>query len=196
MSKAKSTPSAIAAFVASDDTAKAAVSTPAGAWPFPTTAAQLVGEQVAKPAQSKIPAKRMSVTDKAGAKVAAQQFDSPIKFIVRGDFATNLFAHTAAWLELSGLIHGGSAPLNLVKEMGGSAYSYHFKQGNFTAPSGGMVELTAKGLTHFRSREDGSNTRQMVDQESKEHYMFMMQDGLHDDRLIKNQSAIRPYVAK
>ena len=187
---------AFAAFVASDEQAKKAVSTPAGEWPFTTTAAQLVkgGNAVTSPV--KAAPKRATVAQKGESKAAAKAYKGDLKFIVRGSGATKLFAHTAAWLEVTGLIHGKSAPLDLVKELGGSAYSYHFKQGNFTAPLGGMVELTAKGLNHFGGREEGGTSSQRFDPIDKEDYILMMREGVNDDRLIKDASAIRPYNPK
>lgn len=182
--------SAISQFVASDEQAKKAASVPAGAWPFATTAAELVKASPVKAAP-----KRATIQEKAANKAAAKTHTTPIAFVVRANGATDLFAHTAAWLELTGLIHGKSAPVDLVKEMGGTAYAYHLKQGNFTQPDGGMVQLTAKGINHFRARETGES-RQSVDQGHKEHYMLMMMEGLHDGALIKSETAIRPYAPK
>ena len=187
--------SAIAAFVASDDAAKKAVSVPAGAWPFQSTAAELTGAQKVESPIKAAP-KRATVADKAASKAAAKDYKGEVKFVVRGTGATKLFAHTAAWLEVTGLIHGESAPLELIKELGGTAYAYHFKQGNFTAPLGGMVELTAKGLNHFRSREESDLAKGKFDPIDKEDYILMMKEGLNDGRLIKDASAIRAYQPK
>lgn len=139
------------------------------------------------------PAKKVTVpvtqATAAAAKPKAKKFANPIKFIVKGDGATKLFAHTAAWLELSGLIHGGEYPAELCAKLGGSAYSYHKAKGNFTE-SLGMAKLTAKGLAKFQEREQG--VKQGFAFEDKEHYMLMMIEGFNDDRLIKNASAIMP----
>lgn len=180
----KTKANAIAAFVESDEKAKTAATTPAGAWPFPTTAAELVKASPVKAAP-----KRASTADKAANKAAAKEYKGEIAFNVRGSGARFLFAHTAAWLELTGLIHGKSAPVELIRKVGGSAYSHHFKQGNFTAPHAGMVELTAKGLTHFRAREDGSSAQQ-VDQGLKENYMLMMMSGVSDGHAVMADNQI------
>lgn len=184
------------AFVESDEKAKKAVSVPAGEWPFQTTAKDLLAAQQKTGVTPVVKAapRKATTAEKAANKAAASKYESPVKFVVRGSGATKLFAHTAAWLELTGLIHGKAAPLDLVKELGGSAYTYHFKQGNFTAPLGGMVELTAKGLNHFGNREEGGNRiGQKFDPIDKEDYILMMREGLNDERLIKDASAIRPY---
>lgn len=127
---------------------------------------------------------------KAGAQAAKKPYVSPIAFVVRGDGARKLFAHTAAWLEMTGLIQGKSAPVELIRALGGSALSYHTKAGNM-AQSQGMVSLTAKGLNHFRARYDGSEGQNFAN-EDKEHYMLMMMEGITDDRLVKSQGAIVP----
>lgn len=184
MKKPANTTSAIAQFVATDEKAKTAVSTPAGAWPFTTTA-----EQIGKASPVKAAPKRATTADKAANKAAAKEYKGEIAYNVRGSGARFLFAHTAAWLELTGLIHGKSAPVELVRKIGGSAYSHHFKQGNFTAPHAGMVELTAKGMTHFRAREDGSAPVQ-VDQGLKENYMLMMMSGVSDGHAVMSDNQI------
>jgi hypothetical protein len=112
---------------------------------------------------------------KSASKPAAKPFKTDIKFVVRGDGARKLFAHTAAWMELTGLIEGKSAPVELIRALGGSALAYHTKQGNFEQ-SQGMVKLTVKGLNHFKARYDGSQG-QNFSNEDKEHYMLMMMEG-------------------
>ncbi len=116
-----------------------------------------------------------------------------LNYVVRGDGARKLFAHTAAWLELTGLIHGKSAPEGLIKELGGSALTYHTKQGNFTT-SQGKTSLTTKGKEKFIARQAGGHGAYA--QEDMDHYMLMMMSGVHDDRLIKSAGAIRKLGAQ
>lgn len=111
-----------------------------------------------------------------------------LNYVVRGDGARKLFAHTAAWLELTGLIHGSKAPEGLIKELGGSALAYHMKQGNFTV-SQGMASLTSKGKEKFIARQAGGHGAYA--QEDMDHYMLMMLSGVTDDRLVKSAGAIR-----
>lgn len=115
-----------------------------------------------------------------------------LNYCVRGDGARKLFAHTAAWLELTGLIHGKSAPVPLIRELGGSAYDYHTRKGNFqTDIIGGqeMVSLTDDGMKKFIARQHGGHGQ--YDQVDMDHYMLMMLSGEHDDRLVKSKGAIR-----
>lgn len=126
------------------------------------------------------------------AKPAVKAFNTAIKFIVNGNGATKLFAHTAAWLELSGLIHGKEFPADIATKIGGTALAYHTRKGNFTE-SQGMVRLTAKGLAKFQEREQGGAQGFAI--EDKEHYMLMMMEGLHDARLVKNAATIVPVAA-
>lgn len=185
----KTKATAIAAFVESDEKAKTAAATPAGAWPFPTTINDLTGAKGKTTSPVKAAPKRATTAEKAANKAAAKEYKGEIAFNVRGSGARFLFAHTAAWLELTGLIHGKSAPVELIRKVGGSAYSHHYKQGNFTAPHAGMVELTAKGMTHFRAREDGSAPVQ-VDQGLKENYMLMMMSGVSDGHAVMSDNQI------
>jgi hypothetical protein len=150
--------------------------------------ADAVKQAPAAPVES--PKAKQARAVKSASKPAAKPFKTEIKFVVRGDGARKLFAHTAAWMELTGLIEGKSAPVELIRALGGSALSYHTKQGNMEQ-SQGMVKLTVKGLNHFKARYDGSQG-QNFSNEDKEHYMLMMMEGLHDDRLIKDKSAIIP----
>ena len=121
----------------------------------------------------------------------AQEYKD-IEFNVRGGNAAKLFAHTAAWLELSGLIHGKAAPADLIKDLGGSALSYHTKQGNM-AQSQGLVTLTGKGMDKFKARQEGGHGAYA--QEDMEHYMLMMMAGEKDDRLVKSAGAIKRLAA-
>lgn len=135
------------------------------------------------------PKAKAAAKTKSAAKPAAKAAPrGPLAYIVRGDGARKLFAHTAAWLELTGLIHGKSYPEAIVRELGGSALSYHMKQGNF-AVSQGMVSLTQKGREKFLARQEGGHGSYA--QEDMDHYMLMMMEGITDDRLVKSAGAIR-----
>ncbi|QHJ82192.1 MAG: hypothetical protein [Bacteriophage sp.] len=131
---------------------------------------------------------------KASAKPVARKFDNPIKFMVRGNGAARLFAYTAAWLDQSGLIYGGEFPAELVKKLGGSALAYHTREGNFVVAQG-MAKLTAKGLEHFRSREEQEESKGRFDPCDKEDYKLMMVHGFADNRLIKSDATIIPLTA-
>lgn len=137
------------------------------------------------------PATKAATKAKAGSKPSAKKSAGAyhgLNYVVRGDGATKLFAHTAAWLELTGLIHGQSAPEELIRELGGSALAYHTKKGNFTTAQG-MTSLTGKGKEKFVARQAGGHGAYA--QEDMEHYMLMMLSGVNDARLVKNSGAIR-----
>lgn len=111
-----------------------------------------------------------------------------IEYNVRGSGAHKLFAHTAAWLQLSGLIDGESAPVELIGALGGSALSYHTKQGNMVQENG-MVSLTEKGTRKFIARQHGGHGA--YDQADMDNYLLMMQSGLSDGHLVKYEGNIK-----
>lgn len=149
---------------------------------------------IAKPAAKAKGLTAPKAAVKASAKPVARKFDNPIKFMVRGNGAAKLFAYTAAWLDQSGLIYGGEYPAELVKKLGGSALAYHSREGNFVVAQG-MAKLTAKGLEHFRSREEQEESKGRFDPCDKEDYKLMMVHGFADNRLIKSDATIVPLTA-
>lgn len=112
-----------------------------------------------------------------------------IEYNVRGTGAHKLFAHTAAWLELTGLIHGESAPVEVIAALGGSALTYHTKQGNMEQ-SAGQVTLTSKGIAKFKAREVGGHGAYA--KEDQDAYMQMMIAGITDGMLVKHAGNIMP----
>jgi ribosomal protein S11 len=161
--------------------------------PLVSLAAHLAAQapiDTSKGAPAATPAQAAKTASKASSKpsaVKAKQYKD-IEFNVRGSGAAKLFAHTAAWLELSGLIHGGKAPVELIEALGGSALRYHTKQGNM-AQSQGMVSLTDKGMNKFKARESGGHGAYA--EEDKQHYALMMMSGEHDDRLVRYAGNIK-----
>ncbi len=111
-----------------------------------------------------------------------------IEYNVRGGNARKLFAHTAAWLQLTGLIDGESAPVELVTALGGSALRYHTAQGNMIQ-SNGQVSLTEKGTAKFIARQFGGHGA--YDQGDMDNYMLMMMTGESDGHLIKYASSVK-----
>lgn len=102
---------------------------------------------------------------------------------------TRLFSYTSAWLALTNMIDGKSAPHRLVAELGGSALSHHTKQGNMQSVNG-MVSLTAKGINYFRARETGDSPTQHVDPAMKEAFILMMLSGTTDGVLVSGNASI------
>lgn len=125
-------------------------------------------------------------------KASVKPYNNAIKFSVKSSSgASALFAHTSAWLELSGMIYGGEYPAKYLAQLGGTAYKNHSKLGNFTE-SQGMAKLTAQGLKKFQDRDNGIGN-QTFSFEDKEHYMLMMIHGFNDGRLV-HDNVIKPLV--
>lgn len=162
-------PSAPLVSLAAHIAKQAPIDTATNAPATPSTKAATAAKSAAKP------------TIHAAGKAKAKQYQD-IAYNVRGSGAHKLFAHTAAWLELSGLIHGKSAPVELIADLGGSALAYHTKQGNMQQ-SQGQVTLTSKGRDKFIARQAGGHGAYA--QEDMDHYMLMMMAGEKDDRLVK-----------
>lgn len=160
------------------------------------SAIQAMVAQMTAPAP-KEEAKKVARTRTAAASVKAKpvvaKFDTPIKFIVNGNGVVTgggrLFAHTAAWLDLSGMLQGKEFPAHLAVKIGGSALNYHKRKGNFSE-SQGMVKLTERGMEKFGNRELG--TAQSFDPADKDAFVLMMMTGINDERLIKNAKIIVP----
>lgn len=165
-----------------------------------------IAKQATAPVVAPVKAKTVKTTTatKAKSTPAIAMFslvNHPLQFIVRdGSGAAKLFAHTAAWLDLTGLIRGESYPADIIRELGGSAYSNHTRLGNFTE-SQGMASLTPQGLTHFRARDTNSakdipSGKQKYLIEDKEHYMLMMMEGVNDARLVRSELTVKKISAK
>lgn len=144
----------------------------------------------AKNAPVSTPAQAAKTAAKSAGKPSAAKAKQykDIEFNVRGSGAAKLFAHTAAWLELSGLIHGASAPVELITALGGSALNYHTKQGNMVQ-SQGLVTLSEKGMNKFKARESGGHGAYAI--EDMQHYVLMMMSGEHDERLVRHAGNIK-----
>jgi hypothetical protein len=168
--KASAFPSASLVSLAAHIAKQAPIDTAKNAPTTPATAAATAAKSASKPSAVKV-----------DRKAKAKQYKD-IEFNVRGSGAHKLFAHTAAWLQLTGLIDGESAPVELVEDLGGSALRYHTKQGNFEQ-SQGRVTLTQKGTAKFIARQSGGHGAYA--QEDMDHYMLMMIAGEKDDRLVK-----------
>lgn len=104
---------------------------------------------VAKPASASKPAAKRTSSKPAPVKCE-------IKFAIQ-DFArpragATLVAHTAAFLELSGLADGKAMPKQqAARIIGARAVQYHTDNGNFEQTPEGLI-LTEKGVMFFISR--------------------------------------------
>lgn len=98
---------------------------------------------------------------------------------------TNLFAYTAAWLEMSGLNKGKSENRRTLENIAGAtAISYHIKNGRMIEKDG-KVSLSEGGKIHFAARKDS------IDTEAKDGWIKILKTGKADNKLIKNQACLR-----
>lgn len=113
---------------------------------------------IAKPAAPAVVAKPASASKPAAKRTASKP--APVKTEIRyaiQDFArpragAALIAHTAAFLELSGLSDGKALPkAQAVRIIGARAVQYHTDNGNFQQTPEGL-KLTEKGEFFFISR--------------------------------------------
>lgn len=85
-----------------------------------------------------------------------------------------LFAHTQAFLDLSGIAAGGAFPrAQCVQVLGSTAVNYHLSKGNFEETSHGIA-LTAQGYSFFIARN--------VQPELFEAYKQVMTDGKPNEK--------------
>lgn len=95
-----------------------------------------------------------------------------------------LYAHTQAFLELSGMAEGKAVPRATVsKAIGDTATKYHVAQCNMEATPEGLT-LTERGQVLFSTRS--------INPEMLKAFKGILTTGKADGTLIKNQSGIAP----
>jgi hypothetical protein len=94
-----------------------------------------------------------------------------------------LFAHTSAFLKLSGMNEGKAYPRNTaVQVVGQTAVKYHAANGNFESTSAGLT-LTAKGQAFFMAR----NASHPINPELEAAFVEVMTTGnLNDKANVKS----------
>ena len=133
---------------------------------------------------------------KAAAKPASKAKVAPVKasasaikhrvIVNRPTSGPLLWAHTAAWLELSGLSAGKSfAKREAIAVAGATAVNYHIGKGTFEQV-GDKIKLTAAGKLHFRTLAD------KIDPEQQKAFAAILKGGKPDGAIIKNKAAIGP----
>ena len=118
---------------------------------------QLTAKTATAPAVKTAPVKKNSAGKKVSpAKTTPAAVKTEIRFAVQ-DFArpragATLIAHTAAFLEMSGMADGKPMPkAQAAKIIGARAVQYHTGNGNFEQTDKGLM-LTEKGEMFFMSR--------------------------------------------
>lgn len=133
-------------------------------------------------AESKAAPKAKSTASKAKPK-AATGIAFSLMAGVRPTSGANLYAHTQAVLELTGMIKGkGAKKSMLAAVMGETAVRYNIKEGKFELNEKGEVVLTAGGAAQFAARK--------VEAATVEAFKALLSTGKPND-LCKNADFIR-----
>lgn len=133
-------------------------------------------------AESKAAPKAKSTASKAKPK-AATGVNFALMAGVRPNSGANLYAHTQAVLELTGMVKGkGAKKAMLAMVMGETAVRYNMKEGKFELNEKGEVVLTAGGAAQFAARK--------VEAATVEAYKALLSTGKPND-LCKNADFIR-----
>lgn len=141
-----------------------------------TKVADKVVEKATKPASAK------STASKAKPK-AATGVNFSLMAGVRPTSGANLYAHTQAVLELTGMNKGkGASKSLLAMVMGETAVRYNMKEGKFETNAKGDVVLTAGGAAQFAARN--------VDPANVELFKALLSTG-KPNTLCKNADFIR-----
>lgn len=116
------------------------------------TPATKVADKVVEKAPKAAAAKR-STASKAKPK-AATGVNFALMAGVRPTSGANLYAHTQAVLELTGMVKGKGAKKSLLAlVMGETAVRYNMKEGKFNLNEKGEIVLTAGGAAQFAGRK-------------------------------------------
>lgn len=136
----------------------------------------------AKAESKAAPAAKKSTASKAKPK-AATGVNFALMAGVRPNSGANLYAHTQAVLELTGMIKGkGAKKAMLAMVMGETAVRYNMKEGKFELNEKGEVVLTAGGAAQCAARK--------VEAATVEAYKALLSTGKPND-LCKNADFIR-----
>lgn len=144
-------------------------------------------KRATKAAAPKAESKAAPVAKKSTASKAKPKAATGIAFSlmagVRPTSGANLYAHTQAVLELTGMIKGkGAKKSMLAAVMGETAVRYNMKEGKFELNEKGEIVLTAGGAAQFAARK--------VEAATVEAFKALLSTGKPND-LCKNADFIR-----
>lgn len=152
-----------------------------------------INKPAAKPAK---PAKQAS---KPAAKPATEQStkpatvdtSKPLSFAIvdyaRPKAGAALFAHTSAFLKLSGLQDGKAYPkAQAAQVIGQTAIKYHASNGNLETTNAGL-KLTSKGIAFFMAR----NASHPIDPELEAAFVDVLTNGTINDKANVKSTASR-----
>ena len=142
---------------------------------------------MAKTTQVQVQKPAAKSAKKAPAKTAPQIVAPVVTHYIKDGFRPGsgraLFAYTMAWLQVSGLIDGGSIPrATALKLAGSTAIKYHSEKTGRMVDDGTTVKLSPTGANFFADRPH--------DAKDREAYAAMLTTGQPDGRLIKTPHAI------
>ena len=151
------------------------------------TAVAAKAKRATKAAAPKADAKAAPVAKKSTASKAKPKAATGIAFSlmagVRPTSGANLYAHTQAVLELTGMSKGkGAKKSMLAAVMGETAVRYNIKEGKFELNEKGEIVLTAGGAAQFAARK--------VDAATVEAFKALLSTGKPNE-LCKNADFIR-----
>jgi hypothetical protein len=140
---------------------------------------------IAKPASKPVTVNKAKPAAKQASKpvtVTQALSNSPIAFAIvdyaRPNAGAALFAHTAAFLKLSGMQEGKAYPKAKASQViGQTAIKYHTSNGNFEATSAGLT-LSSKGNAFFMAR----NASHPVNPELEAAFIDVLTTGNINDR--------------
>ncbi len=153
----------------------------------------------AKNVATKTAAKAAPATKKAAptkaAKKTAPATQNGANYFVKDSFrpgaAALLFAYTAAWLQETGLVDGGSiSRADATKLAGATAIGYHVNDTGRFVDNGGKITLAPDAAPYFfEGRRNHSD-------EVREAYRAMLRTGQPDGKLVKQASAFGKLAAE
>jgi len=143
--------------------------------------ASLVAQNANAVAKATKPAPKQATKAKTAPKVktvastkSAAEISIKFRLITgRASAGPVLWAHTAAWLELSGLTSKGRPMFSkkaAIAVAGATAINYHIGKGTFEQV-GDKIKLTAGGALHFKNMQD------KIDPEQVKGFIAMMKTG-------------------
>ena len=134
-------------------------------------------------AQPKAPKVETAAIAPAAPAAPAPAMNFVITSGARPENGGRLAAHTEAFFICAGFYDGKAIDKTVMRDIiGGTAVSYHTKQGNFEATVEGY-KMTAQGINKFKARKP--------DPKDVAGYVAIMTTGQIDDRLVKNAGFVR-----
>lgn len=155
-----------------------------------TLAQQTISAQAAEAKQ----VKKAQAAAKAKKPAAKPASSKPAALAIKHRIVSNrpssgplLWAHTAAWLELSGMTAGKAfSKRDAIHVAGATAINYHLTKGTFEQV-GDKIKLTAGGKHHFRTMADDGK----IDPDQKAAFVALMKTGRTQAAVsIKNAAQI------